>query len=639
MQGNPVHDQAQSPTRRGAASQAVLAAMLASATLWLAGCGGGGSDEPAVAAEASGLETAAATSATKRKKKRTSTTTTTTTTTATTTATTQSSTAAATAAAPSRAEAFRLLTQASFGPTEASLAQVSSKGVEGWLNAQFAMPVTAVHLPRWQATTRTLRASNPTAHAGTAEIVHSFYQSALLSEDQLRQRVAFALSEIFVVSLADLGGERAEALADYQDMLARNAFGNYRTLLEGVARHPAMGLYLSHIKNRPAGNTGRQPDQNFAREIMQLFSVGLYKLQTDGQVRLGSNGLPLETYSSSDIEGLAAVFTGFSFGGPDTTSARFWAQTGYRASNMYTIPMQGYPQYHEKASKTFLGRTVAAQSVADPSGSLKAALDTLFNHPNVGPFIGRQLIQRLVTSNPSPAYVGRVAAVFNNNGSGVRGDLKAVVRAILTDAEARTASVALNPTYGKLREPVLRLTAFLRAFGAKSDSGKVLMTWTDDPATTLGQTPFNSPSVFNFFRPGHVPAGGEAATLGLTLPEMQITSESSVAGYANYMMNVVARGAGPKGTTGTAARPDLQPDYTAAMAVATQPAQLTNLVLTRLMPEAPTALATEITNTLNGMAIPKATSTNAAAVETAKRNRVQAAILLALVSPEFIVQK
>ena len=237
--------------------------------------------------------------------------------------------------------------------------------------------------------------------------------------------------------------------------------------------------------------------------------------------------------------------------------------------------------------------------------------------------------------------MARVSAVFANNGAGVRGDLKAVVRAILLDPEARAASV--GPHFGKLREPVLRLTALLRAFNARSDSGQVLMTATDDPATRLGQTPLTSPSVFNFFRPGHVPPGGEAAALGLTLPEMQITTETSVAGYTNFMIDVLNRGAGPRGLSGTAARPDLQLNYTDSLALATQPAALVDRVCARLLGDgaAGAALKADLVQAVSSLAVPalKADRSNLAIVERAKLNRVRIATLLVLASPDFIVQK
>jgi hypothetical protein len=280
--------------------------------------------------------------------------------------------------------------------------------------------------------------------------------------------------------------------------------------------------------------------------------------------------------------------------------------------------------------------------MANPSASLKAALDTLFVHPNVGPFISRQLIQRLVTSSPSPAYVGRVAAVFNNNGSGVRGDMKAVFRAILLDSEARSATVAAGSKYGKVKEPIIRLTNALRAFGAKSASGKVLMTFTDDPGLQLGQTPLRSPSVFNFYRPGYVPAGGEAAALGMTLPEMQITSETSVAGYANYMITAVKSGVGQRGVDGKAATRDLQMSYTVLLPLATNPTALVDKVNARYF-GAPvnSALRNELINAVTSITVPalKPDGSNKAWVDKAKANRVMTAVAMPLVTPEFIVQK
>ncbi|MFO1338035.1 MAG: DUF1800 domain-containing protein [Burkholderiaceae bacterium] len=545
-------------------------------------------------------------------------------------------------AGTTRADAFRLLTQASFGPTEAEVARTTALGAAGWVDEQLAMPAKAnLHLARWDADDAAAKARNARDTAGAPSVVSSFYKQALTADDQLRQRVAFALSEIFVVSLADLGSERARAVASWDDMLARDAFGNFRTLLQDVSMHPAMGLYLSHLKNRKEDPLlGRVPDQNFAREVMQLFTIGLVQLNPDGSPRLDQNGATIDTYGIADIEGLSSVFTGFSWYGPDTLNSRFAGST--QDANRLVKPMQGYPQYHSVLEKRFLGATVAAQGAPDPSASLKVAMDTLFAHPNVGPFIGRRLIQRLVTSAPSPAYVGRVAAVFNNNGSGVRGDLKAVVRAILLDDEARSPTVAAGPQFGKVREPVLRLTAFLRAFGAKSDSGQVLMTFTDDPGTTLAQTPLRAPSVFNFWRPGYVPPGGEAAGLGMTLPEMQRTDESSVAGYANYMLLAVPKGVGQRGVDGKAARPDLQPNYAALAPLAMDPAALVDKAGALLMGDGMNAsLRAELVSAVTSITVPalKADGSNKALVDKAKANRVWAATAMVLLSPEFIVQK
>jgi uncharacterized protein (DUF1800 family) len=544
-------------------------------------------------------------------------------------------------AGTTRADAFRLLTQASFGPTEAEVSRTMTLGAAGWVDEQLAKPARAVHLARWNNDDAAAKLKDPKATAGAPSVVSSFYQQALQADDQLRQRAVFALSQIFVVSTYDLASERGQAVASWVDMLGRNAFGNFRTLLQDVAMHPAMGLYLSHLKNKKEDLIlGRVPDQNFAREIMQLFTIGLVQLNNDGTPKRDGNGALIDTYGAADIEGLSSVFTGFSWGGPDQLNSRFAGST--QDPQRLVIPMQGYPQYHSVLPKSFLGATVAPQSPADPAASLKTALDTLFAHPNVGPFISRQLIQRLVTSAPSPAYVARVTAVFNNNGLGVRGDMKAVFRAILMDNEARSATLAAGPQYGKVKEPVLRLTAFLRAFGAKSDSGKVLMNLTDDAGLQLAQTPLRSPSVFNFYRPGYIPSGGEAASLGMTLPEMQITDESSVAGYANYMIIAVKSGVGPRGIDNTGPRPDLQPNYTALQPLALDPAGLVDKVNARYF-GAPvgSALRTEQINAVTSIFVPalKPDGSNKVWVDKAKANRVWAAVAMPLVTPEFIVQK
>jgi uncharacterized protein (DUF1800 family) len=301
--------------------------------------------------------------------------------------------------------------------------------------------------------------------------------------------------------------------------------------------------------------------------------------------------------------------------------------------------MQGYTQFHSISEKRFLGQTVPAQSKADPAASLKVALDTLANHPNVGPFIGRQLIQRLVTSQPSGAYVQRVAKAFNDNGSGVRGDMKAVVKAVLLDPEARSVGDAAS---GKLREPVLRLTALLRAYGATSDSGKFLVGVTDDPGVHLAQTPLRSPSVFNFYRPGYVPPGTESGALGLTVPELQLTSETTVAGYANYMRTGIQNGFGWNGTDGKAPRRDVQLKLDAELALADKPSELVDLVATKLLAgQADPALKTDMVEAVSSIAIPalKPDGSNQASVDNAKKNRVWLALTLACVAPEFLVQK
>jgi len=547
--------------------------------------------------------------------------------------------AAPTASAAS-ADARRLLIQATFGPTDADLARATALGAAGWVDEQLAMPAREVHLARWNSDDAKIRKANPKDTAGSLSVVSSFYEQALTADDQLRQRVAFALSEIFVVSLESMGGRRSQAIASWLDMLDRNAFGNYRTLLEQVALHPAMGIYLSSVNNRKADpRTGRIPDQNFAREVTQLFSIGLTELNLDGSPRLGPDGKAIDTYNQDDIVGLSRVFTGFGWLPEDPLSKISPIELQSRHQSK---PMTAIPEWHATEEKRFLNAVVPAQSVGQPRVSLQTALDTLFKHPNVGPFISRQLIQRLVTSDPSPGYVTRVARVFNDNGSGVRGDLRAVVRAILLDKQARLPSRIALPSYGKLREPVLRLTAWLRAYGVKSDSGLFLIGDTSNPGLSLGQTPLSSPSVFNFYRPGYIPPGGEAAELGLTLPEMQITTETSTAGYVNYMMNAVTVGVGIKGANRMASRPDMQVNTKAELAVASNAAVLTEKVCTRLLGDAAsTALKADVKAAIESLVIPAPSRDggNAEGILRALVNRVRVAQLLVLASPEFIVQK
>lgn len=543
----------------------------------------------------------------------------------------------------STSDAQRFLTQATFGATDADANRVLAIGYKAWIDEQVAAARSS-HRAYWDTEDAALRAVNPDSGAGSRQILDSFYRQALTGDDQLRARVAFALSQIFVISLLDSTiADNVRGVAGWLDMLNDNAFANYRDLLEAVALHPMMGIYLSHLRNQkenPA--TGRVPDENFAREVMQLFSIGLHQLNDDATPKTASGGAPIETYTGDDIAGLAKVFTGLSWSGPDTSDARFFGNSSARDADRQWRPMQGYTKYHSTSEKRFLGSTVAAQGSADPMASLRSALDTIAAHPNVGPFIGRQLIQRLVTSNPSPSYVARVASAFNNNGSGVRGDLKAVVKAILLDAEARDPAQAAGANYGKLREPVLRLTAFLRAFNAGSDSGKFLIGTTDDAGTQLGQTPLRAPSVFNFYRPGYVPTNTLAGAAGLAVPEMQITHETSVAGYANFMRSAVQSGVGQNGEDFRAARRDVQPDFSAELALADKPLDLVDRVAAKLAGGSATAgLKAEVREAVESIAIPalRADAGNQSAVDAAKRNRVQMAVLLTLVSPEFVVQK
>mgnify|MGYP005851539067 CR=1 FL=1 len=549
--------------------------------------------------------------------------------------------AVASDAPATREEAARFLTQATFGPTSADVDRVMRIGYERWIDEQLARAPSS-HRELWEAADRTLKASDPNASAGQEGVLNAFWRHAVTGRDQLRLRHAYALSQIFVISMVDgTVGDNPRAVAAWLDMLNQQGVGTYRQLLESVSRHPMMGVYLSHLRNQKANAaTGRVPDENYAREVMQLFSIGIVELDEDGRPRL-VDGKPVETYTPADISGLAKVFTGWSWACVDTTNNCFYngSNGGQSDPDRSFKPMVGYANFHSTEAKTFLGMTIPAQTTADPQASLTAALDAIANHPNVGPFVARQLIQRLVTSNPSPAYVRDVARVFADNGKGVRGDLKAVLKAVLLHPEAR----AMSDTSGKVREPVLRLSAYLRAFPHTSDTGRWRVGNTDNPGTSLGQSPMRSPSVFNFFRPGYVPPGTYAAAAGLVVPEMQIAHETTAAGYVNFMRNNLQSGAGLyNGTIDgvTYNRNDLRPDFTAELALADQPAALVDHVVAKLTyGSVSQGLKETMTAAVASITVPVPNGSNQSSIDTAKLNRVRAAILLVLASPEFLVQR
>jgi len=440
----------------------------------------------------------------------------------------------------SDAEAARFLTQATFGPTLAEIRRLRAIGYHAWLDEQFTLP-PSLHRPYL----------DDLAAAGY-DIYHNhrrevWWTHAVTAPDQLRQRIAFALSELLVVSDQNGAIEGFPiALANYYDHLVEGSFGNYRDLLEQVTLSPVMGHYLSMFKNRkPDAELNIRPDENYAREIMQLFSVGLVQLNPDGTPVL-AGGERVPTYDQETIRGFAHVFTGWNWANCPRTDGGLWWQwewcppggeiewpnPGWDAG--WYLPMEAWEQYHaSEGSKQLLvyPGVVLPDGVLPAGGTaqsdLDAALDNIFAHPNVGPFIARHLIKRLVTSNPSPAYVGRVAAAFGNNGLGVRGDLEATVRAVLLDTEARTLAPA-SANAGKLREPLLRLSHLWRALDARADDGRYREWWND----WLGQNPLGSPTVFNFFLPDYRPPG-ELSQLGLDAPEFQITTDTTIASVAN----------------------------------------------------------------------------------------------------------
>jgi len=422
---------------------------------------------------------------------------------------------------PAERDASRLLTQATFGPTDRAIEEVMELGgPAAWIDAQMALP-PRFHLP-------IVKQQFPDMQDRQAGRYSAFWTRALRSPDQLRQRVAFALSEIMVISERD-GSLRANGnmVAAYYDVLLTHAFGNYRDLLEAVTLNPAMGIYLSMLGNdKPDNETGRRADENYARESMQLFSIGLVELNNNGTERSGAE----PTFTQDDVENLARAFTGWSW---DVPTWKPSPRSGWRPNrNTMERPMKAFAEHHDTDVKSFLGTTLPAGQTA--AEDLTTALDVIFNHRNVGPFMAKQLIKRLVTSNPSPAYVQRVASAFNNNGSGVRGDMAAVVRAILLDEEARGVAASLRTDFGKLREPLLRLSHVWRAFRmpdpVNMPSG--IVNRITQPA------PLTAPSVFNFFSPSYSPPGA-ITSANLVAPEFQINSESKVNEANNMLLRVV----------------------------------------------------------------------------------------------------
>ena len=416
-----------------------------------------------------------------------------------------------------KAEANQFLNQATFGATVASQQNFINLRHDSWIDQEMAK-TTSLQLPFVRALPRPQNLAQL-----QTDRVDIWFRNVLSGSDQLRQRVAFALSEILVVSQQGALLQAPYSLADYYDVLARNAFGNYRQLMGEVTLHPAMGEYLSMLGNeKPNPALNIRPDENYAREVMQLFSVGLIELNNDGSAKLDTQGQAIPTYSQEIIEGFAHVFTGWHFAGPLSF------ELARRTDANQTIPMQLYPSFHDTGSKTLLNGVVLPAGQTGEQ-DLSDALDNIFDHPNVGPFLAIRLIQRLVTSNPSPGYVGRVATIFNDNGSGVRGDLGAVVRAILMDDEARPdVPMELD---GKIKEPIIRLTQLWRAYNASSSSGRYPIIYA---YIVFGQGPLQSPTVFNFFSPFYAPPG-EIRDSNLVAPELEIATEYLNTFITNYM--------------------------------------------------------------------------------------------------------
>jgi uncharacterized protein (DUF1800 family) len=487
----------------------------------------------------------------------------------------------------SDSDAPRFLTQATFGPTTADIATLQSQGYSGWIASQMALPETS-----HRAATDADAAAFP--NTGTSAVTQENRQAAwwkisITGQDQLRQRVAFALSELFVTSdVASELADQPDGLATYYDLLANDAFGNFRQLLQDVTLSPAMGSYLNVLRNAAANPAkGTSADENYAREVQQLFTIGLNELQPDGTLILDSSGLPVPTYDQDEVVQTANVFTGWGY---YSTAAN---PSFYGAPADFSDPMMVYPAYHDETQKTIVNGIVIPAG-QDGNADLKTELDALFNHPNTGPFVCAQLIQRLVTSNPSPAYVYRVAQVFANDGTGTRGNLAAVIGAILLDYEARSPTAAAEPGFGKLKEPLLRMTAIYRAFNASAPDNRFGLF---NPQTNLYEAALRSPTVFNFFDPGYVQQGSLAAA-GLLAPEFEITTASTAISVPNEIYSSIYTANPPTSTT-------ISLDLSSLTANSTNPqamvATLNQLICANMMsPQTQQTIVTALTSAPSG---------------------------------------
>jgi uncharacterized protein (DUF1800 family) len=544
-----------------------------------------------------------------------------------------------------REQAARFLLQGQIAATDEDIAAVMTLGFAGWLRDQFSIP----HDDRawdWLESRGYGVNDRNEFHSGGAPFFDlAAFRQMLTAPDGLRKRIQVALTEFFVVSLASAGPAWPHfSYATYWDGLGQHAFGNFRDLLEFVTLSAMMGVFLNTAGNQkedPA--TGRVPDENYAREVMQLFTIGLYELNPDGTLRKDAQGRPIETYGAEDVSQLARVFTGYDI---DETGPRVATVVGNRTVPTHPYsqrPMRFTAERHSTLPSRFLGATVPAG--ASGAQALKIALDTLFKHPNVGPFFGRQLIQRLVTSNPSPGYVGRVAAAFANNGQGVRGDMQALIAAVLLDDEARGEDSLTSPNHGKLREPALRIVQWAKTFRLSSKAGS----WkfglpSGDPTFDFGQRLFWAPSVFNFFRPGFVPPGTALATTGGTAPEFQIINEASVAQYANALTLFVFEGpwifapdrpdndqSVPSAKSGVG---DMVPDYSREIDLAHD----ADVLLERLNLLLCAGQLSVITRRRLAGALQQMPVTPASDART-RQGRVAQAVLMVMMCPEYLVQK
>jgi hypothetical protein len=519
---------------------------------------------------------------------------------------------------PSQADVIRFLEQATFGPTPALVAHVQAVGFEAFFQEQIAAPASAY--PSLPEEPQSAKVGCPAGSPATCLRDHysmyplqvRFFQNALSGEDQLRQRVALALHEILVVSGVKI--RQPSEMSPYLNMLQADAFANYRQILQDLTLSPAMGHYLDMVNNdAPVAGSPISPNENYAREVLQLFSIGVNQLNPDGTVVLDATGNPVPTYDQDTIEDMAHVFTGWTYAPLASAPLLKHDPPNFLAPMVLYRNGAGVDTNHDKGEKHLLSFAGSVDSIlpANQRGTvdLSEALDNIFHHPNVGPFVGKQLIQHLVTSNPSPAYVARVAAVFDDDGTGVRGDMGAVVHAILMDPEAR-GSVKTDPGYGHLREPVLFITALLRAFNGATN-GELA-----GQANAMGQNLFDSPNVFSYYPHEYLVPGTTVQG-----PEFGIQSSSSAEARLNFVNALTSNGVRTGDGVTTV---DLTPLLPYAGSPAALAGRLNALLLHGTMSAAMTAAVT---------------SAVAAVPPTNPMLRVEAAVYLVAGSSQYQVQR
>jgi len=434
---------------------------------------------------------------------------------------------------PQRKEAARLLTQASFGPRANEIEQVAeflaNNNVTAWIDAQVNKPIT-LHYP----VAEQLSSDNEVLSGASDRTMRmdAWWRASLLGEDQLRQRIAFALSQLFVISENSQLGNFQIEIANYYDLLLGHAFGNYRELMEDVTKSPVMGLYLSMMGNeKPQPDLNIRPDENFARELMQLFTIGLNEMNIDGSLKLDLQGQAIPTYNQETIEAYAHVFTGWHFAGKTELNWNL-----FFANYDFLTPMELVDSFHDQDSKILLNGYMVPSGTQGET-ALDIALDSLFMHPNMPPFVAKHMIQHLVTSNPSSEYVARVASAFEDNGEGVRGNMLAVVTAVMIDSEAREPEYYSQAHYGKVKQPLIRTTQILRALIPEQvvvTEDELLFRELVSIQDFTAQSPLGAPSVFNFFLPDHQ-VNGELLSLGMVTPEFQIITTNNVVRNSNFV--------------------------------------------------------------------------------------------------------